>query len=78
MRESEKMETLTWRKSTLSDSGTCVEVAIVQDGFLVRDSKVRNGPVLEFSRREWDDFLSAAREGRFDLDRLAADGSWHL
>jgi hypothetical protein len=80
MRESEsaRKKGLAWRKSTFSEAGDCVEVAPVEDGFLVRDSKARNGPVLEFSSTEWNEFLSAAREGRFDLGRLTADGPWRL
>jgi Domain of unknown function (DUF397) len=33
----------------------------------VRDSKDRSGPVLQFTRREWEAFLAGVRHGEFDL-----------
>lgn len=32
----------------------------------VRDSKDRQGPVLAFSRFEWECFINGARNGEFD------------
>jgi hypothetical protein len=50
------------------NGGYCVEVAIAEI-VTVRDSKaVPCGPVLRFSRTEWDEFITAARTGKFDLD----------
>jgi hypothetical protein len=48
---------LTWRKSSRSTSGACVEVAV--DGALVhmRDSKDPDGPSLTFDREVFRDFL---------------------
>ena len=63
----DKLAFLVWRKSSFSESGNCVEVAILDDQILVRDSKDRNGPVLTFGVNEWRDFLSSARDGYFDL-----------
>jgi hypothetical protein len=56
-----------WHKSTLSQANGCVEVAIQADGVAVRDTKDRNGPVLEFSRDEWAAFLGGVHAGEFDL-----------
>ena len=56
-----------FRKSSFSMSNGCVEVAIQDDGVAVRDSKHRNGAVLEFSRSEWEAFLRGVGEGEFDL-----------
>jgi Domain of unknown function (DUF397) len=57
-----------WRKSSLSTTNGCVEVAMVGDRIAVRDSKDRgNGPVLEFDTVEWNAFLGGVRGGEFDL-----------
>jgi hypothetical protein len=46
-----------WFKSSYSaDSGDCVEVCIDQ-AIMVRDSKDPNGPVLEFSKQSWREFI---------------------
>jgi hypothetical protein len=58
-----------FRKSRFSQSNGCVEVAIQDDGVAVRDSKHRNGAVLEFSHSEWEAFLRGVGEGEFDLRR---------
>ena len=58
-----------WRKSTLSTTNGCVEVAVVGDRITVRDSKQQGrGPVLEFTAVEWDAFLGGVRGGEFDLE----------
>jgi hypothetical protein len=57
-----------WRKSTLSTTNGCVEVAFVGDRIAVRDSKQQGrGPVLEFTATEWTAFLAGVRGGEFDL-----------
>lgn len=58
---------LAWRKSTASDTGTCVEVAFQGDSVLVRHSHSPSGPLLTFSRPEWIAFLRGAGNGEFDL-----------
>ncbi|MFF5206358.1 DUF397 domain-containing protein [Streptosporangium sp. NPDC000396] len=69
-----------WRKSSLSTDGSnCVEVsraagdtavashkADQDELFLVRDSKDRGGPVLAFTRSEWDAFVGGVKLGEFD------------
>jgi hypothetical protein len=54
-----------WRKSSASGSNNCVEVAVVGGAILVRDSKAAAGPVLTFSRSEWEAFLVGVRNGEF-------------
>ena len=57
-----------WRKSSLSTTNGCVEVALVGDRIAVRDSKQEGrGPVLEFTATEWAAFLAGVRGGEFDL-----------
>jgi hypothetical protein len=58
-----------WRKSSLSSTSNCVEVAFVGDRVAVRDSKDRNGPVLLFTPTEWEAFLGGVRIREFDLPR---------
>jgi hypothetical protein len=60
------METIVqhWRKSSYSGNGggNCVEVASDLPGVVaVRDSKNPDGPVLSFSRNEWERFISRMR-----------------
>ncbi len=56
-----------WRKSSRSGVNGCVEVAFVDGGVAVRDSKDRHGPVLMFTLHEWEAFVGNARDGEFDL-----------
>lgn len=59
---------LEWRKSTLSTTNGCVEVAVSGDRVAVRDSKQQGrGPVLEFTAVEWEAFIAGVRGGEFDL-----------
>ncbi|MCA1192075.1 DUF397 domain-containing protein [Saccharopolyspora sp. 6V] len=58
----------TWRKSSYSNGsgGVCVEVAIVNAGTGIRDSKLgAASPVLTFGHDAFDDFLAAIKGGRF-------------
>ncbi|MFY1597352.1 DUF397 domain-containing protein [Micromonospora sp. WMMD737] len=63
---SDASEGLTWRKSSESLNGDCVEVASLPDGVAVRDSKNPGGPRLTFSRSEWHAFLQGANQGEFN------------
>ena len=63
----------TWTKSSHSGSeANCVEVAATADGehVLVRNTRDRNGGVLDFTPAEWDAFLAGACSGEFNRDRL--------
>jgi hypothetical protein len=55
-----------WRRSSHCADNTCVEVASLDGHVLVRDSKDRSGPVLEFSGREWAAFVRGVRDGEFE------------
>lgn len=56
-----------WRKSSHSQSGACVELAVFPDGTIgVRDSK-NPGLRLSLSTHAWTTFLTGARGGHFDL-----------
>ena len=66
-----RLADVAWRTSTRSQSTNCVEVGPLgpdQGGAVVmRDSKDRQGPVLVFSRAQWEGFISATKNGDFDL-----------
>lgn len=59
-----KINRMTWRKSGVSGSEGCVEVAAVRSSILVRDSKDPHGPVLTFSGPEWTRFLACMHKRR--------------
>jgi hypothetical protein len=58
-----------WFKSSRSGPNTdaCVEVAFLDGGIAVRDSKDPAGPALIFTDAEWRAFVAGARDGEFDL-----------
>ncbi len=62
----EDLSRAVWRKSTLSHTYGCVEVAFVGGRIAVRDSKDRSGPVLLFTPFEWEAFVGGVRDGEFD------------
>jgi hypothetical protein len=55
-----------WRKSTLSSTSNCIEVAMAQDRIAIRDSKDRTGPALVVDSTEWEAFVTEVREGKVD------------
>ena len=55
-----------WRKSTASGDTNCVEVSLAGESVLMRHSRSPHGPVLSFSRPEWEAFLTGVRDGEFD------------
>ena len=56
-----------WRKSSRTESGTCVEVRITSSEVQVRHSRDQGGHVITFSHPEWQAFLEGAALGEFDL-----------
>jgi hypothetical protein len=55
-----------WKKSSHSQSGSCVEVAFVDGAIAVRDSRDRGGPTLIYTPAEWEAFLGGVKDGEFD------------
>lgn len=57
-----------WVKSARSSGNcdNCVEVAFVDTAIAVRDSKDPHGPVLIYTRAEWDAFVGGVKDGEFD------------
>jgi hypothetical protein len=56
---------LRWRKSTLSGNSNCVEVARVNGGVLIRDSRNREGLELFVTDTDWECFLGGVKLGEF-------------
>lgn len=61
-----------WHISTRSDGNgaSCVEAGPLADGsgqVAVRHSRNPGGPVIVYTRAEWDAFLAGAKDGEFDF-----------
>jgi hypothetical protein len=59
-----------WKKASRSNGNggnNCVEVAFLDAGVAVRDSKNRSGPALMFTSAEWIAFVDSAKDGEFDI-----------
>jgi len=59
-----------WKKASRSNGNggnNCVEVAFLDTGVAVRDSKNRSGPALMFTQAEWTAFVDSAKDGEFDI-----------
>lgn len=57
-----------WQRAKGDDSESAVEVAFVDDLIGLRNSADPNGPVLVFTKDEWDAFVGGAQDGEFDVD----------
>ena len=57
-----------FRKASGSDTGDCVEVALLPTGGIrVRDSKDRDGGTLALPEEAWEEFTAAIKRGEFGL-----------
>jgi hypothetical protein len=66
--ESPQMENLNapaWRKSSRCGTATCVEVAKIDDTYLIRDSKNPEVAALSFTKAEWEAFVEGVNAGEF-------------
>jgi hypothetical protein len=52
----------TWRKSSYSGEGNCVELSDQVGRVLVRDTQDRRGPVLAVSATAWREFVGQVQE----------------
>ncbi len=70
MDEAQRREVI-WRKSSFSADahGNCVEAGVADQIIVVRDSKDPNGPILRFTRTEWELFLHAIRVAKVKVER---------
>lgn len=56
-----------WKSSFCKPYENCVEVSTGEHVILVRNSRDKDGPVLAYTRAEWDAFIKGAKAGEFDL-----------
>lgn len=59
MTESSQATSFSWRKSSYSVIGSCVEVGTSGETVLVRDSVTVNSPVLQMPSATWQTFIAA-------------------
>lgn len=52
---------VTWRKSSFSNSGNCVEVATQDRSVLIRDSRAPEKGILSVSSLAWQAFTQVVR-----------------
>lgn len=57
-----------WTRSSRCIASGCVEVQVLGDAVLVRNSAEADGPVLKYSHDEWIAFIDGVRAGEFGLD----------
>jgi len=60
-----EMNSVKWQKSTRCGSNACVEVAKVDNEYLVRDSKNPEAAPLTFTADEWTAFVEGVSAGEF-------------
>ncbi|ACU34534.1 protein of unknown function DUF397 [Actinosynnema mirum DSM 43827] len=61
------LQGVVWRKSARSGAlGNCVELAHVDGGIAVRNSRFPDGPALVYTREEVAAFVAGAKDGEFD------------
>jgi Domain of unknown function (DUF397) len=60
-----EMNSVKWHKSTRCGSNACVEVAKVDNEYLVRDSKNPEAAPLTFTADEWTAFVEGVSAGEF-------------
>jgi hypothetical protein len=63
-----QFDTVEWRRSSLCDGGSCVEIAYGDgDVIAVRDSEDPGG-VVTCTRGEWRDFVIKVKNDAYDFD----------
>ena len=50
-----------------NSGGSCLEVAILGDTIITRDSKDPQSTVQAYTRTEWTTFIDGVKAGEFDL-----------
>jgi Domain of unknown function (DUF397) len=63
---------LDWRRSSLCQTGECVEIATYNDTVVMRSSAHPGSGYIQLTPEEFDGFLNAAKAGKFDLARGSA------
>ncbi|BCY05214.1 hypothetical protein L3i22_003020 [Actinoplanes sp. L3-i22] len=61
----ENMNAPAWRKSSRCGTSTCVEVAKIDETYMIRDSKNPEAAALSFTKAEWEAFVEGVTAGEF-------------
>jgi Domain of unknown function (DUF397) len=61
MTNSNRLAFLVWRRSSATDAGNCVEIAVLDGKVFTRDSHDKRGPVLAFSPSAWQTFMARTK-----------------
>lgn len=61
-------QAISWRKSSFSEPGQCVEVAREGDLMLVRNSNNPDAGTLAYNRGEWQAFIAGVQAGELGWD----------
>lgn len=56
---------LTWHFAEC-DGGACIQVAASGAMIVLGDSKAPDGPILSYTRAEWEAFVTGIKSGQFD------------
>ena len=58
-----------FRRASACDNsgGSCMEVAMLGDTIITRDSKDPQGTVQAYTRSEWSAFIDGVKQGEFDI-----------
>ena len=56
-----------WHRHSGADHAStgCVEVAFIGDAVAMRSSDGPDGPIVIYTRQEWDAFIEGVRDGKF-------------
>lgn len=54
-----------WRTASMCNGGDCVQVAPWGQMILLGDTKSPDGPVLAYTRSEWNEFIGRVKRGDY-------------
>lgn len=66
MRDQVVRKELSWHIAASCESGACVQVAAAGENIVLGDSKRPDGPLLSYTRAEWNAFVIGIKRGEFD------------
>jgi predicted secreted Zn-dependent protease len=55
-----------WRTALNCDGGACIRVAASGSTILIADTKTPAGPVLSYTKAEFQEFIAGVKNGDFD------------
>jgi hypothetical protein len=58
---------MAWRRSSLCNTNSCVEIAFLDSYIAMRDTKQPAKPPLLFTKVEWKSFILGAKGNEFNM-----------